>query len=189
MFTLNLRVSNLWVFLNIAWLSRMSGFQPKNDWHSNISLQDPCCYPAVISDYDRDLNASAKPCTRWLNCKTGYRQPFQLHFFQESKASLHFSFPSTDRIWACLSLCIHPPSHYSACHCALAWLAPWQEDAVFPHHRTGGAQERTSARGDGGAEGEAVGEGEGWQGEIEVESLTQGGGGASVRRRSAPSDA
>ena len=33
----------------------------------NISyyiIQDPCCYPAVISDYDRDLNASAKPCTR-----------------------------------------------------------------------------------------------------------------------------
>jgi len=40
-----------------------------------LQCQDPCCYPAVISDYDRDLNASAKPCTR--NQKEVCISPFQ----------------------------------------------------------------------------------------------------------------
>ena len=39
----------------------------KKDAIYGFSLQDPCCYPAVISDYDRGLNASAKPCTRLNN--------------------------------------------------------------------------------------------------------------------------
>merc|ERR1719357_761853 len=40
-----------------------------------LQCQNPCCYPAVISDYDRDLNASAKPCTR--NQKEVCISPFQ----------------------------------------------------------------------------------------------------------------
>jgi len=44
-----------------------------------FQCQDPCCYPAVISDYDRELNASAKPCHRNQKevCVTPYQAPLK----------------------------------------------------------------------------------------------------------------
>jgi len=44
-----------------------------------LECQDPCCYPAVISQYDLDLNASAKPCHRNQKevCLTPYQAPLK----------------------------------------------------------------------------------------------------------------
>ena len=129
-----------------------------------------------------------------LSLVQGWTTKFSAHIFstsafQKSKGGLHFAFSSPHQVWAGLPLCIHPPPHPPARHRSLARLALRQADALLPHHRTGGAEERASTCGDWGAEGEKVGERACWQGACEVESLTQGGGGSKAWWWSAPFDA
>lgn len=44
-----------------------------------VQCQDPCCYPAVVSQYDLDLNSSALPCHRNQKevCLTPYKAPLK----------------------------------------------------------------------------------------------------------------
>lgn len=44
-----------------------------------LECEDPCCYPAVISQYDLDLNKTAKPCHRNQKevCITPYQAPLK----------------------------------------------------------------------------------------------------------------